>query len=176
MLYEVITLGLGAQFGGKHFCLDIRIIRLPRHGASCPIGMGVSCSADRNIKAKITKDGIFLEKMETSPARYLPEVATGVITSYSIHYTKLYDDPESTENDKFVARELLKNAVIAAEMEFPMCQDTGTAIIMGKKGKHVWADFNEEEALSKGVFNAYTQTALRYSQNAPLTMYEEKIV
>jgi fumarate hydratase class I len=67
-------LGIGAQFGGKYFCLDIRVIRLPRHGASCPIGLGVSCSADRNIKAKITRDGIFLEKLETDPARYLPEV------------------------------------------------------------------------------------------------------
>ena len=67
-------LGIGAQFGGKYFCLDTRVIRLPRHGASCPIGLGVSCSADRNIKAKITREGIFLEKLETDPARYLPEV------------------------------------------------------------------------------------------------------
>jgi fumarate hydratase, class I len=66
-------LGLGAQFGGKHFCLDVRVIRLPRHGASCPIGLGVSCSADRNAKAKITKKGIFLEKLETDPGRFLPE-------------------------------------------------------------------------------------------------------
>jgi fumarate hydratase class I len=67
-------LGLGAQFGGKWFCLDTRVVRLPRHGASCPIGLGVSCSADRNIKAKITREGIFLEALETDPARYLPEV------------------------------------------------------------------------------------------------------
>jgi len=86
----------------------------------------------------------------------------------------IFKDPQASDNDKFVAREMLKNAVISAEMEFPMCQDTGTAIIMGKKGQQVWADFNEEEALSKGVFNAYTQTSLRYSQNAPLTLYEEK--
>jgi fumarate hydratase, class I len=64
---------VGAQFGGKYFALDVRIIRLPRHGASCPVGMGVSCSADRNIKGKITKDGIFLEKMETNPGRFIPE-------------------------------------------------------------------------------------------------------
>ncbi len=63
---------VGAQFGGKYFALDARVIRLPRHGASCPVGMGVSCSADRNIKAKITKDGIFLEKMETDPGRFIP--------------------------------------------------------------------------------------------------------
>ncbi|MSU46155.1 MAG: fumarate hydratase [Lacunisphaera sp.] len=63
---------VGAQFGGKYFALDVRVIRLPRHGASCPVGMGVSCSADRNIKAKITKDGIFLEQMEANPGRFIP--------------------------------------------------------------------------------------------------------
>ena len=67
-------LGIGAQFGGKYFCLDTRVIRLPRHGASCPIGLGVSCSADRNVKAKITRDGIFLEQLESDPARYLPQI------------------------------------------------------------------------------------------------------
>jgi len=66
-------LGLGAQFGGRYFCLDVRVVRLPRHGASCPIGMGVSCSADRNAKAKITREGVFLERLETDPAKYLPE-------------------------------------------------------------------------------------------------------
>lgn len=64
---------IGAQFGGKYFALDVRIVRLPRHGASCPVGMGVSCSADRNIKAKITKDGVFLEKLEMNPGRFIPE-------------------------------------------------------------------------------------------------------
>jgi fumarate hydratase class I len=64
--------GVGAQFGGKYFALDVRIVRLPRHGASCPVGMGVSCSADRNIKGKITADGIFLEKLETDPGRFIP--------------------------------------------------------------------------------------------------------
>ena len=66
-------LGIGAQFGGKYFCHDVRVIRLPRHGASLPIGIGVSCSADRQVKAKITPDGIFLERLETDPAKYLPE-------------------------------------------------------------------------------------------------------
>jgi fumarate hydratase, class I len=65
-------LGLGAQFGGKHFALDIRIIRMPRHGASCPVGMGVSCIADRNIKAKINKDGLWVEKLEDNPGRFIP--------------------------------------------------------------------------------------------------------
>jgi fumarate hydratase class I len=67
-------LGIGAQFGGKYFCHDVRVIRLPRHGASCPVGVGVSCSADRQIKAKITRDGVFLEQLETNPAQYMPEI------------------------------------------------------------------------------------------------------
>ena len=67
------ALGLGAQFGGKYFALDVRIVRLPRHGASCPVGMGVSCSADRNIKAKINKEGVWIEKLETNPGRFIPE-------------------------------------------------------------------------------------------------------
>jgi fumarate hydratase class I len=65
--------GIGAQFGGKYFCHDVRVVRLPRHGASCPVGIGVSCSADRQIRAKITSKGVFLEQLETNPARYLPE-------------------------------------------------------------------------------------------------------
>ncbi len=66
--------GIGAQFGGKYFAHDVRVIRLPRHGASCPVGLGVSCSADRQILGKITKDGVFLERLETNPAQYLPDV------------------------------------------------------------------------------------------------------
>ena len=68
--------GIGAQFGGKYFCHDVRVIRLPRHGASCPVGIGVSCSADRQAKAKITADGVFLEQLETNPAQYLPDINT----------------------------------------------------------------------------------------------------
>ena len=67
-------LGIGAQFGGKYFCHDVRVIRLPRHGASLPIGIGVSCSADRQILGKITADGVFLEELETNPARFLPDI------------------------------------------------------------------------------------------------------
>ena len=66
--------GIGAQFGGKYFCHDVRVIRLPRHGASCPVGIGVSCSADRQALGKITKDGVFLEQLEVNPAQFLPEV------------------------------------------------------------------------------------------------------
>ncbi|KAK6177321.1 hypothetical protein SNE40_015445 [Patella caerulea] len=68
------TMGIGAQFGGKYFCHDVRVVRLPRHGASCPVGIGVSCSADRQAYGKITEEGVFLEQLETNPGQYLPEV------------------------------------------------------------------------------------------------------
>ena len=67
-------MGVGAQFGGKYFTHEVRVIRLPRHGASCPVGIGVSCSADRQAKARITRDGVFLERLETDPAKYLPDI------------------------------------------------------------------------------------------------------
>ena len=73
-------LGIGAQFGGKYFCHDVRVIRLPRHGASCPVGIGVSCSADRQIKAKITAQGVFLEQLETNPARFMPAPEAGQLS------------------------------------------------------------------------------------------------
>ncbi|MDD2595218.1 MAG: fumarate hydratase [Bacteroidales bacterium] len=73
LLAEAQKTGIGAQFGGKYFAHDIRVIRLPRHGASCPVGMGVSCSADRNVKAKINKDGIWIEQLDTNPIRLVPE-------------------------------------------------------------------------------------------------------
>ncbi|MEY3164583.1 MAG: hypothetical protein RLZZ270_321 [Actinomycetota bacterium] len=91
---KVLTLaqqtGIGAQFGGKYFCHDVRVIRLPRHGASCPVAMAVSCSADRQALGKITRDGIFLEQLETDPARFLPEVTTEDLhdTVVSIDLTK----------------------------------------------------------------------------------------
>jgi fumarate hydratase, class I len=73
LLEAARKIGIGAQFGGKYFAHDVRVIRLPRHGASCPVGLGVSCSADRQAKAKITRDGIFLEKLEENPGRFIPE-------------------------------------------------------------------------------------------------------
>lgn len=73
ILDAAYKLGIGAQFGGKYFALDLRIIRLPRHGASCPVGMGVSCAADRNIKAKINKEGIWIEKLDGNPGRFIPD-------------------------------------------------------------------------------------------------------
>jgi len=85
----------------------------------------------------------------------------------------ILDDPEATENDRFVAFEMLKNANIAAGGQLPMCQDTGTALIFGKKGQHVWVEGNEEEAFARGVFRTFTETNLRYSQMTPLSMFEE---
>ena len=86
---------------------------------------------------------------------------------------RILDDPEASANDRFVALDLLKNANIAAGGVLPMCQDTGTAIVFGKKGQRVWVEGDEEEALSYGVHRTYTETNLRYSQMAPLSMYEE---
>ena len=86
----------------------------------------------------------------------------------------IVDDPDASDNDRYVALELLKNAVISADMVYPMCQDTGTAIVMGKKGQQVWTGGDDEKMLSKGVFDAYTQGYLRYSQNAPLNMFDEQ--
>ncbi len=88
--------------------------------------------------------------------------------------SKILEDPEASDNDRFVALELLKNANVASGMVLPSCQDTGTAIVVGKKGQNVFTGGRDEEALSKGIFKTYTETNLRYSQNAPITMYEEK--
>lgn len=73
-------LKIGAQFGGKYFCHDVRVVRLPRHGASCPVGLGVSCSADRQQVVKINSKGVFMEQLETDPAKYLPEVQSDTLS------------------------------------------------------------------------------------------------
>ena len=86
---------------------------------------------------------------------------------------QILSDPDASENDKYVALTFLRNAEISAKGVLPFCQDTGTAIISGKKGQRVWTDGNDEEALSRGVYNTYTTENLRYSQNAPLNMYDE---
>ncbi|HVH78421.1 MAG TPA: fumarate hydratase, partial [Stellaceae bacterium] len=85
----------------------------------------------------------------------------------------ILDDPEASSNDRFVAYDLLKNANIAAGKVLPMCQDTGTAIVMGKKGQRVWTGYDDAAAISEGIRRTYTETNLRYSQVAPLSMYEE---
>lgn len=102
------------------------------------------------------------------------DIAHYLRASHLAQLRKIYDDPEASDNDKFVAYNLLQNAVIAAEGTLPMCQDTGTVIIKGERGQYVLTNGTDERALSLGVYNAYTQDNLRYSQNAPLSMYEEK--
>ncbi|MDM8517341.1 fumarate hydratase [Desulfobacterales bacterium HSG16] len=100
-------IGIGAQFGGKYFCHDVRVIRLPRHGASCPVGIGVSCSADRNIKAKITKDGIFIEQLETDPAKYLPDVEQSDDSAVKIDLNRSMNEIRETLSEYPVATRLL---------------------------------------------------------------------
>ena len=92
---------------------------------------------------------------------------------HNLQVAAILNDPEASENDKYVALQFLRNAETAAKGILPFCQDTGTAIIHGEKGQQVWTGFEDEEALSLGVFNTFTQDNLRYSQNAPLNMYDE---
>jgi len=92
---------------------------------------------------------------------------------HNLQVARILQDPEASENDRYVALQFLRNAETAAKGVLPFCQDTGTAIIHGEKGQQVWTGFEDEEALSLGVYKAYTEENLRYSQNAPLTMYEE---
>jgi len=136
----------------------------------------------------VTTEGI--EEVEGPDGRRFLKVAPEVFERLSeiamhdiAHYLRpahlaqlrrIMDDPEASDNDKFVALDLLKNANISAAGVLPMCQDTGTAIIMGKRGQHVLTEGTDERPLSKGVYNAYTRLNLRYSQNAPLTMWDEK--
>jgi fumarate hydratase class I len=105
-------LGIGAQFGGKYFCLDVRVIRLPRHGASCFIGVGVSCSADRNIKAKVTSKGIFLEQLETRPAQYLPQADVSDTDAVRVDLNRPMDQILTQLKEFPVATPLLLNGKI----------------------------------------------------------------
>jgi fumarate hydratase class I len=142
---------------------------------------------DTTVYRHLTEDYVMVKSMEGQPVTTIQPQALTVLaeaafrdvshryrTTHLASLKRILEDPEASQNDRFVALEMLKNAVIAAEGEFPMCQDTGTAIILGKKGQQVWTGGSDEEALSKGVFKAYTETNLRYSQNAPLSMYDEK--
>ena len=93
--------------------------------------------------------------------------------SHNEQVAHILTDPEASDNDKYVALQFLRNAETACKSVLPFCQDTGTAIIHGEKGQQVWTGFEDEEALSLGVYNTFTQDNLRYSQNAPLNMYDE---
>lgn len=124
-------------------------------------------------------DGRTFLKVEPEALRKLAEEAIHDIQhflrpAHLAQLRRIIDDPEASANDKFVALDLLKNANIAAAGVLPMCQDTGTAIVMGKRGQNVLTEGGDEAALSRGIFDAYTRLNLRYSQMAPVTMWEEK--
>ena len=95
-------------------------------------------------------------------------------TSHLEKLRAIIDDPEATDNDRFVAYNLLQNAAVAVDGELPSCQDTGTAIVLAKKGENVYTGIDDAEALSKGIFNTYINKNLRYSQIVPISMFEEK--
>ena len=117
---------------------------------------------------KIEKEG--LTRMAQQAFR---DVSFLLRRSHNLQVAKVLSDPEASENDKYVALTFLRNAEVSAKGQLPLCQDTGTAIIHGEKGQQVWTGYCDEEALSLGVYNTYTQENLRYSQNAPLNMYDE---
>ncbi len=117
---------------------------------------------------KVAKEGLTLMAQQA-----FHDVSFMLRRSHNLQVAKILRDPEASENDKYVALTFLRNAEVAAKGQLPLCQDTGTAIIHGEKGQQVWTGYEDEEALSEGVYNTYTQCNLRYSQNAPLTMYDE---
>ncbi|MBO4396940.1 MAG: fumarate hydratase [Bacteroidaceae bacterium] len=134
----------------------------------------------------LTKEGVSVGEFEGKPIlKVTPEALTTMANqafkdvsfmlrrSHNLQVAKVLRDPEASENDKYVALTFLRNAEVASKGLLPLCQDTGTAIIHGEKGQQVWTGFCDEEALSKGVYKTYTEENLRYSQNAPLSMYEE---
>ena len=134
----------------------------------------------------LTKDGVSVSEFEGNEIlKVSPEALTMLANTafrdvnfllrreHNEQVAKILTDPEASDNDKYVALTFLRNAEVAAKGKLPFCQDTGTAIIHGEKGQHVWTGFCDEEALSKGVYKTYTEENLRYSQNAPLNMYDE---
>jgi fumarate hydratase, class I len=152
-----------------------------RHTPLFPLGK------DTTPYRKIASDGVRVEKVmgeevivvEREAMRVLAEAAFGDIShllrpAHLKQLRSILDDPEASDNDKFVAYDFLKNANIASGGILPMCQDTGTAIIMGKKGRLVWTDGSDEAALAEGARDAYLKRNLRYSQLAPISMFEEK--
>ncbi len=142
---------------------------------------------DETPYRKLTSEGVKVEKVgdrevitvSREAIRLLAETAMSDINhllrpGHLAQLAKILDDPEATSNDRFVAYDLLKNANIAAGGVLPMCQDTGTAIVMGKKGRMIWTDGNDESAIAEGIRDAYERKNLRYSQLAPISMFEEK--
>lgn len=143
--------------------------------------------ADSTTYRKITSDFVRVETLgdreiisidpkglELLAQEALNDVSFYLRTSHLEKLRAILDDPEATDNDRFVAYNLLQNATIAAEGQLPSCQDTGTAIVIGKKGENVYTGVNDAEYLSKGIFNTYQEKNLRFSQVVPLSMFEEK--
>jgi fumarate hydratase class I len=114
------------------------------------------------------------EAIQLLTATAMRDIAHYLRPEHLSQLASILDDPEASDNDRFVATELLQNSNIAAGGVLPMCQDTGTAIVMGKKGQHVFTGYNDEEAISRGVFDTYRTSNLRYSQLAPLSLFDEK--
>ena len=152
-----------------------------QHAPLFPLGK------DETPYRKLTSDGVKVEKIgdrevltvSREAIRLLAEQAMIDINhllrpGHLAQLRKILDDPEATSNDRFVAFDLLKNANIAAGGVLPMCQDTGTAIVMGKKGRMIWTDGEDESAIAEGIKDAYERKNLRYSQLAPISMFEEK--
>ena len=147
----------------------------------------LSIGSDETVYRKLSNDGVRLERalgrdllvVDREAIRLLAEQALIDINhllrpSHLAQLGKILDDPEATANDKFVAYDLLKNANIAAGGILPMCQDTGTALVLAKKGRLVWTEGDDEAAIAEGIAAAYEKKNLRYSQLAPLSMFEEK--
>ena len=133
----------------------------------------------KDYVSTLTIEGRIVVKVDPKGLELLAEKALEEVSFFlrSKHLEKLaliLKDPEATDNDRFVAYTLLQNAQIASEGKLPSCQDTGTAIVMGKKGENVWTGADDAEALSKGIYNTYQKKNLRYSQIVPLSMFEEK--
>ncbi len=135
----------------------------------------------------LTKEYVQVEKFKGEDVLVIDQEGLAYLAEHAMHEVSFYlrpahqkkvaqilKDPEASDNDKFVARTMLKNSVVAAKGQLPTCQDTGTAIVMGKKGNRVFTEGIDEEFLSKGIWNTYQKDNLRYSQNAPLGMYKEK--
>ena len=141
---------------------------------------------DKTEYRLLTKDGVTTAEFEGKQIVKVSKEALTLLAQQAFHdvefmlrrehneqVAQILTDPEASENDKYVALQFLRNAETAAKGILPFCQDTGTAIIHGEKGQQIWTGFEDEEALSLGVFNTFTQDNLRYSQNAPLNMYDE---
>ena len=134
----------------------------------------------------VSKEGVSVSEFEGKPILKVSPEALTLLTQQAFHdvsfmlrrshneqVAKILHDPEASDNDKYVALAMLRNAEVACKGVLPVCQDTGTAIIHGEKGQQVWTGFEDEEAIARGIYNVYTQENLRYSQNAPLNMYDE---